>query len=378
LVAALTAELPRLEHRPTSHARALTTKRAIEWCGLNAREEVSLRRVDALETTTHHVAGTFHCGRYLCPQCGPFAARRRLEALAEIAPAVSVIPGARHFHCVLTVRHRMGVLWSDLRACVMEAWRELRESMPFRRGVRGFIRAAETTFSGNGHHLHLHCVLTLEAGTDPDALRDAIRARWDSSVRTARVIDRPDGTVRALPGRTCDFEAQERAARADGRRGWWSEITGADVNDTIGYIVAKVLRTEVLASNVKRGARPWDLPARAFLEVWYASKGFRWFATGGCWKVKRAAVLETEDGADDVRERTGETVGTIPRSDWQSVPREGREWIVGFVSSPDVLPSDVLRAWRAFSDVARGYALTKAKGTSTVRATDKPPEGDAS
>lgn len=381
--------------KPKSHAAALTVRRAVQWCGLNARDEVQLRRVVDVAGTSHHLAGTFHCGRALCPSCGPFVTRRRIEALSERAHEVKD-EGLRHFHVVLNVRHHKGVRWDALRETFSQSWPELRGLQAWRRSVVGFVRTIETTWSEtNGHHFHVHALLTVRAGADVDELREAIRDQWERSVAKDRevcarlaqpkkkpgreapprrrcnacgadgnfhVYTCPTSPGRVIPGRTVDFDAQERDAAAHGRRGWFSEVLG-NPGDTLAYIVDKLLREDVAASHAKRGSRLWDLPARAYVEIWFASKGMRWFSSGGIWRVK--PELEEEENADELRDSTGEVVGAIFRADWQAVPYDGRAWIAGLVNSRTLSPDVIAHAWRSFARIAAQYG--KEKSTMKVR-----------
>jgi Replication protein len=358
LVGRLTDYAATLDKWPSSQKRADLAVRQLKWCGLNARDDVELRRVERDDgRTSHHVAGTFHCGKPLCPSCASFVSRRRSEALADTAPHVAAAhPNARSFHCVLTVRHRPGVRLDALRACFAGAWEKLRHVREWRRGVVGFVRVTELTYSvRGGFHLHIHCLLTVREGADPEALRLAIRAAWSRLVgedRTVKSKNKATGelTTRVVPGRSVDFEAQERSAAANGRRGWWSEITGGP-HDTLEYLVSKVLREEVTAGGAKGGSRLWDLPPPQYFEAWYSMKGYRWFSTGGCWRVR--PELEDDDAADELRETTGAVVGVCPQKDWQSVDYPMRAWMCGLVGSRTVDAVSLSRAWRTFLLYAR-------------------------
>lgn len=291
-----------------------------------------------------HLGGLAHCGRHLCPSCGSFNASRRREALLELVPVVA--PAGQHFHAVFTLRHRKGVKWRELADAERAIWRGMTQASRWK-GSRGapspvlaVIRADETTYGRNGFHHHIHALITLRPGTDPDAFAKWIAGYWSAKARKL--------------GRTCDWHP-----------GWWSEVAPAALAAVVRYgtkaadggavadELGNVLAAEVLGGSGKRGAAPWDLPPLAFVEVWHASKGHRWFAVGGLWRTAKVEAVESDDDATAQREKVGAVIAESAAADWRDLSPEKRDWLVGFVANRSI-PRDVfLRWWGAFWHVER-------------------------
>ena len=279
---------------------------------------------------SRHFSGLAYCGRTLCPNCGPFSAARRREALEALVPLVGAL-GGKHFHVVLTMRHHRGVLWKDLASAVKGVFRTMRQCRTWGELVAGFVRSDETTFGCNGHHFHSHLLVTLKPGADADALKAWIEDYWQTRAREH--------------GRTTDWHD-----------GWWSEVAPADLLSVVRYgtkqaapeptqTLSHVLAGEVLGGASKRGSAPWDLPPAAYAEVWHDSKGYRWFGVGGCWKSDQVKAVESEEGAAEARETHGEVIGSVPREDWRRLPRELRRWVRGLAANRALTDADFLRSW---------------------------------
>jgi hypothetical protein len=279
---------------------------------------------------SRHFSGLAYCGRALCPNCGPFSAARRREALEALVPLVSAT-GGRSFHVVLTLRHHMGVRWKDLSSAVKGVFRTMRQCRTWGDSVAGFVRSDETTYGRNGHHFHSHLLVTLKPGADADALKEWIEDYWQ-------------------------VRAREHGRTADWHDGWWSEVAPADLLAVVRYgtkqaaqepsqTLSHVLAGEVLGGASKRGSAPWDLPPVAYAEVWHDSKGYRWFGVGGCWKSAQVKAVESEEGAAEARETHGEVIGSVPREDWRRLPRELRRWVRGLAANRALSDADFMRSW---------------------------------
>jgi hypothetical protein len=279
---------------------------------------------------SRHFSGLAYCGRALCPNCGPFSAARRREALEALVPLV-LATGGRSFHVVLTLRHHMGVRWLDLASAVKGVFRKMRQCRTWGDSVAGFVRSDETTFGRNGHHFHSHLLVTLKPGVDADALKAWIEDYWQ-------------------------VRAREHGRTSDWHDGWWSEVAPVDLLAVVRYgtkqaahepsqTLAHVLAGEVLGGASKRGSAPWDLPPVAYAEVWHDSKGYRWFGAGGCWKSDQVKAVESEEGAAEARETHGEVIGSVPREDWRRLPRELRRWVRGLAANRALTDADFLRSW---------------------------------
>lgn len=335
-------------------------------CGTVAHgntEQVSVRESAG---GSRHVAGIAHCNRAVCPACAPFLAAKRRE---QLAPLVAANVGAgRHFHLVLTLRHRLGSKWLELASAKKAIWKRIQQRVRWRgkKGegageVLGFVRADEVTYGRHGWHDHSHVLLTLRADVDPVEFFEWFRLAWEAGARQE--------------GRTADLQAQDR---------WWSEIAPARLGDVAGYVtkaadeargvvpredgaetaaafadaelLEHVAAAEVLGGAAKHGAAPWDIalehPER-YVELYTASKGFRWFSTSGIWKTKKLEELEDDDAAGAEREKTGEVLVEVSTERWNDLmrhrqAREARAWLLGMIANPEVDRATFLREWRAF------------------------------
>ena len=338
----------------------------LEGCGAtslpNQAEEGEGGRVDVVVRESsdgkRHLAGVAHCGKHLCPSCSRFNASARRDALAGSLAAVA--PQGRHFHLVCTLRHRLGVKWKELADAEKTLWKKQQQRRPWREAVLGFVRADEVTYGANGFHHHLHAILTLKPGADPEAFKAWLSAFWETEARKL--------------GRTADWSGQ------NGK--WWSEIKREDLSGVAAYFtkaasegkqtphkaLSDVLQAEVLGGTAKPGSMPWDLPVPAFLQVWHASKGHRWFATGGIWKL--AAKVESEEDLAELRETTGMPVVSVAGVRWDELNRkenrEKRDWLQGIIYNREIARPDFLKWWRAFwTDWEREHPPPKPKSEPT-------------
>jgi hypothetical protein len=225
----------------------------------------------------------------------------------------------------------MGVRWKELADTEKRLFRTMRQCRTWGSQVEGFVRSDETTFGKHGHHFHIHVLVTLKPGIDVDAFRNWVEDYWKTRSR-------------------------EHGRTAEWHEGWWSEIAPEDLTKVVRYgtkqasenatqTLSHVLAGEVLGGASKRGSAPWDLPPRAFAEVWHDSKGHRWFGAGGCWKSAQVESVESEEGAAEARETHGAVIGSVPREDWRRLPRELRRWVRGLAANRALTDADFLRSW---------------------------------
>jgi len=128
-----------------------------------------------------HFAGLQTCGSvWACPCCSErILAGRASELLRAIATHRA--GGGEVLLLTLTMRHNreqaLGELWDALG----EAWRAASSGA---RSVRellrsiDWVRRVEATHGENGWHVHVHALLFVEAGTDPEPLGDAMFEAW--------------------------------------------------------------------------------------------------------------------------------------------------------------------------------------------------------
>jgi REP element-mobilizing transposase RayT len=265
-----------------------------------------------------HLSGVIHCGRHLCPDCGPFNASRRREVLEKHAAEVAEL--GDHYHAVFTLRHHLGVRYKELRDAVKGTFRAMTQTRTWRDSALGFVRSDEITYGANGHHFHIHLLVTVEKGTDGDSVRDWVKDYWQTKAREF--------------GRTAEWTD-----------GWWSPVSAGDLEKVVRYGtkladegtpsqgLAHLVASEVLGGTAKKGSAPWDLPDLAYLEVWAGSKGQRWMSTSGIWRTPKIEAVESDEAASAEREKVGFPLATIDRAIWGLLPREVREWVCGLMDN---------------------------------------------
>jgi hypothetical protein len=135
-------------------------------------------------------SGLAHCGRVLCPNCGPqISAVRRTEINTAVTNWRA--SGGRVLFGTLTLRHNRSQPFRLLVSAIGKAWRAAtggRTWIEDRRehGLEHFIRVWEEKWSiENGWHLHVHFLLFIEKDTEahPELLLAAMFGRWRDSAK---------------------------------------------------------------------------------------------------------------------------------------------------------------------------------------------------
>lgn len=267
-------------------------------------------KVKGKEDNQRHFAGMCHCSKALCPNCLPYADSKRVEKLGARAAGVAQMEGVRHFLLTVTLRHHYGALWLVLVVALKAVWRVVGKSRFWREAVAGFAWKLETTFSQlNGHHPHIHCLVTLKKGVDADAFAARLKETWERELR--------------LLGRTCEW-----------RDGWWQPLPESDdLERTVKYI-GKGFK-EVLGTSGKNSA-PWNLPVPAFVEIFLSMNQVKWFGTGGCWRTAETKKAESEEALNAERENDGVTLLTIPAAIWNNLPYELRFNIRSLIANDEL------------------------------------------
>jgi hypothetical protein len=128
-----------------------------------------------------HLAGLQTCGSvWSCPCCSERILAGRADELLR-AIATHTATGGDVLMLTLTMRHdrsqALGGLWDALG----EAWRSASSSA---RSVRellrsvDWVRRVEATHGANGWHVHVHALLFVPAGTDPEPIGEGMFAAW--------------------------------------------------------------------------------------------------------------------------------------------------------------------------------------------------------
>lgn len=135
-------------------------------------------------------AGLVTCGSvWICPVCNAkVMARRSLEIGSAVA--LAQLAGLKIAFLTLTMRHNSSQSLADLWNALSYAWNAVTAGKPWlkakkRHGIKGFLRAAEVTVGRNGWHVHIHCLVFLEADLiEPDVsgLQKTMFDRWKAAL----------------------------------------------------------------------------------------------------------------------------------------------------------------------------------------------------
>jgi len=302
----------------------------LDTCGsapLPTAERVTLKAGEVDGRETRHLSGVLHCNRVLCPTCSAFITARRIEQLKPLAEQNA--DAGEHVFLTLTMRHRMGVQWGSLNRAVKAAWRSVAKRRRFGSSVLGGVRQDESTWGENGHHFHVHVLLTLAPGVNAAEFAQWFREAFEKVAQEG--------------GRTCDWKDE-----------WWSVVAKDRLASAVAYTqkagggLDHLLGAELLAGWAKHGSRLWDLPPDVYAEVWKESKRNRWFSSFGIWKCTKAEELEDEETLEAEREQTGQEERSVPVATWKLVPPNWLDWLVGVVLNRDVPRAEALRFWDTF------------------------------
>lgn len=137
--------------------------------------------------TSDHGAGfggLMHCGRILCPNCGPrIGADRRKEITRSIKTWRA--RGGDTYFGTLTLRHHRGQRFAELSKAISACWSAATDGRHWaadrkEHGIVHTLRVWEEKWSiANGWHLHVHFLLYVEKATDKvGVLLDSMFGRW--------------------------------------------------------------------------------------------------------------------------------------------------------------------------------------------------------
>jgi Replication protein len=139
--------------------------------------EIRYRQEDARA----HTAGLQTCGSvWACPLCSErILAGRADELLSAIETHRAA--GGDVLLVTLTMRHNLRQALLALLNGLGEAWSSARKAGKLQRAVLAgvdWVRRVEVTYGRNGWHVHIHALLFVEAGTDPEPIGAAMFAGW--------------------------------------------------------------------------------------------------------------------------------------------------------------------------------------------------------
>jgi hypothetical protein len=159
---------------------------------------------------------------WACPVCAAkISERRRAELVSALAVARST--GMQVYLLTLTVPHGLG---DDLKALLEQIHKAYSKTTQGRAGqnirkllgLRGTVRALETTYGLNGFHPHLHVLLFLDAGLSPAAVQNAFAPLWQKACERS-------GLPRPSDEHGCRVDDGTYAAAYASKWGLESELT---------------------------------------------------------------------------------------------------------------------------------------------------------
>lgn len=177
--------------------RDFTRVRRVAWCGrISPRFEGARVRTPEIRLARDgaaYVAGVATCGSvWCCPVC---SARKRTERALEAAGRFGAWQrsGGSLVLLTLTLPHGIGDRCAELMSVLKLGWRAVFSGRPYRQdredfGIHHWFRGWDATYGRHGWHPHLHAVLLLNQGLDPEAraaLERRISTRWIRAIRDA-------------------------------------------------------------------------------------------------------------------------------------------------------------------------------------------------
>ncbi|GAI60458.1 unnamed protein product [marine sediment metagenome] len=159
---------------------------------------------------------------WACPVCAAkISERRRAELVTALAVARST--GMQVYLLTLTVPHGLG---DDLKALLEQIHKAYSKTSSGRSGqnirkllgLRGTVRALETTYGLNGFHPHLHVLLFLDGGLSPAAVQNAFAPLWQKACERS-------GLPRPSDDHGCRVDDGTYAAAYASKWGLESELT---------------------------------------------------------------------------------------------------------------------------------------------------------
>jgi len=277
------------------------------------------------EDNQRYMSGVCHCNSMICPLCAKYYANKRREKLQvhgeELAkhifgkcdcsqklPSVGSLPvcllngkliclkGAKAYHMVTTLRHRMGAKYVVLVSALSKVHKKMQQQSFWKKSVLGNVRSMELTYGFNGFHPHHHNLLILGSWVDADWFSEKVKSFWERELLKL--------------GRSCDW-----------KDGWFEKVRGESFDDLVRYLNKAVNEVSLFSNKIKT---PWQLPASAYAQVYKEGKGVRWFGVGGVWKCDETVKAESELELEAERESKDPILVSIPVESWNKLTIEDK------------------------------------------------------
>jgi hypothetical protein len=340
----------RLAAAKNDHARLVKTLReagymdvaeVVSRCGTRPLPTVMNIDVRGNEEKHRYIGGVCHCNSMICPPCAKYYAAKRREKLqvqgeelakhifdkcdcSQKVSSIGTLPicllggkpvylkGAKAYHMVTTLRHRMGAKYSVLVGALSEVHKKIQQRSFWRESVVGNVRSMELTYGTNGFHPHHHNLVILGSWVDAEWFSNKVKLFWEKEL----------GKL----GRSCDWKA-----------GWFEQVRGESFDDLVRYLNKAVNEVSLFSNKIKT---PWQLPANAYVEVYREGKGVRWFGVSGVWKSDETVKAESEAELEGERESKDPILVSIPIENWNSLTIEDKLLVRAVVADKTISNAD--------------------------------------
>jgi len=253
------------------------------------------------------------CGSvWACPVCASKISERR-KAEVQTAMATAKMKGWKTVLVTLTVSHTNRSDVAFLAENVPKAFRQMfvgrsGEAMREGLGLKGHIRALETTLGRNGFHPHLHVLMFVDASVSVEQVHELVAPRWQKAAVKV-------GLSEPSLDRGCRVDDGSKAAAYVSKTAWGldSELTKAQVKKGKAGSFSMLDLLLLAGEGDELAGQAWLMYVKAFQGkrqlVW--SHG-----------LKKALVIEEKSDEQLAEEKTDEestVLALIPSAAWKGV-----------------------------------------------------------
>lgn len=360
---------------PGDHQRIL---KSLCGCGAARQEPVTARRIARNgEDVSGHLSGVYRCHKRMCPVCAyRISIQRFRELLARAEHVQAAHPEAVHIVGAITCHHAedsdprqlfdaMAAMWDEWRKQDWVSGRRRKKQdgnlvQVLPRVLLGYIACPEDTFGFNGHHPHLQFMATLDIAGMP-------ASRWADRKRHITAFG-------ARTQRWFQANAHRWGLHCEWRDAWW-QVLQSTKQAACWYLLKggteEVVRTAEMRDVIRSGAAEatmgarkktrkgktiWEMPGHAYVRLWLATRGMRWYRAGGVWRIpqtKRQAGQQQEQADTQDYVPTADDVAMIVPDLWRLLPRKAKAILAAVNEDMRYSRDDVALAWLAAVDSLR-------------------------
>ena len=299
---------------------------SITGCGLAPKFEVvgcSARVAPDLESARILIDGVRRCASARCPWCAPGVAKdvgRKLRLMLKAARA----KGIGVAFLTLTAGHDADTLLEEMRDDLGKGFTSIQQGRPYRRlkdgGLAGIARVWDLTGGYGGWHLHPHCLVFHEGGTDA-----AVVAAHELSGTWMRLMRGRGYRVVAAAQHVRSVETDDRIAGygVETLQHWGPDAELAAGIAKVGKRSGRLTLPQILNRALDGDA--WA--AARYVEAATALLGQRTLVVGKVLKAKLGVDFDEDDEVPegDAREEEppAEPLGTLSGATWNKACKAG-------------------------------------------------------